>query len=65
MLTKDENELLTRVGRGTPGGELLRRYWMPIACTGELTEQKPIKAARVLGEGPGPSRSTCNPESKP
>ena len=50
MLTKDENELLTSVGRGTPGGELLRRYWMPIACTGELTEQKPIKAARLLGE---------------
>ena len=50
MLTKEENELLTSVGRGTPGGELLRRYWMPIACTGELTEQKPIKAARLLGE---------------
>ena len=50
MLTKEENELLTSVGRGTPGGELLRRYWMPIACTGELTEQKPIKAVRLLGE---------------
>ncbi|HET7004618.1 MAG TPA: Rieske 2Fe-2S domain-containing protein [Candidatus Binatia bacterium] len=50
MLTKEENVLLTSVGRGTPGGELLRRYWMPIACTGELTEQKPIKAARLLGE---------------
>ena len=50
MLTKEENVLLTNVGRGTPGGELLRRYWMPIACTGELTEQKPIKAARLLGE---------------
>ena len=25
MLTKEENELLTSVGRGTPGGELLRR----------------------------------------
>ena len=50
MLTKEENVLLTSVGRDTPGGELLRRYWMPIACTGELTEQKPIKAARLLGE---------------
>ena len=50
MLTKEENELLTSVGRGTPGGELLRRYWMPIACTGELSEQKPIKAVRLLGE---------------
>lgn len=50
MLTKEENELLTSVGKGTPGGELLRRYWMPIAAAGELTEAKPIKAARILGE---------------
>ena len=50
MLTREENEMLTRVGRGTPAGELLRRYWMPIACAGELTEEKPIKAVRLLGE---------------
>jgi 5,5'-dehydrodivanillate O-demethylase len=50
MLTKEENELLTSVGRGTPGGELMRRYWMPVACAGELTEEKPIKAFRLLGE---------------
>ena len=50
MLTREENETMTRVGRGTPAGELLRRYWMPIACAGELTEEKPIKAARLLGE---------------
>ena len=50
MLTTEENETLTRVGRGTPAGELLRRYWMPIACAGELTDDKPIMAARLLGE---------------
>ena len=50
MLTREENETLTRVGRRTPAGELLRRYWMPIACAGELTDEKPIKAARLLGE---------------
>ena len=50
MLTRDENETLTRVGKGAPAGELLRRYWMPIACAGELTAEKPIKAARILGE---------------
>jgi 5,5'-dehydrodivanillate O-demethylase len=50
MLTREENETLTRVGRGTPAGELLRRYWMPIACAGELTDEKPIKATRLLGE---------------
>ena len=50
MLTREENELLTRVGRGTPCGELLRRYWHPVAAAGELTEEKPIKAVKVLGE---------------
>ena len=30
MLSKEENEILTRVGRGTPGGEMLRRYWWPV-----------------------------------
>jgi 5,5'-dehydrodivanillate O-demethylase oxygenase subunit len=50
MLTRDENELLTRVGRGTPAGELLRRYWHPVAAAGELTEEEPIKAVKILGE---------------
>jgi hypothetical protein len=31
MLTKEQNDLLTRVGPGTPGGEMLRRYWTPAA----------------------------------
>jgi len=50
MLTREENEILTRVGPGTPAGELLRRYWHPVAVAGELTEEKPIKAVKVLGE---------------
>lgn len=29
-MTPQENEILTRVGPGTPGGELLRRYWWPV-----------------------------------
>ena len=31
MITREENERWTRVGPGTPGGEMLRRYWWPIA----------------------------------
>lgn len=50
MLTRDENELLTRVDRGTPAGQLLRRYWHPVAVAGELTEKEPIKAVKILGE---------------
>jgi 5,5'-dehydrodivanillate O-demethylase len=50
MLTQEENLLLTQVGRGTPCGELLRRYWHPVAAAAELTNEKPIKAVRVLNE---------------
>src|SRR5918992_1891190 len=50
MLTREENELLTQVNRGTPCGELLRRYWHPVAAAPELTEEKPIKAVKILGE---------------
>src|ERR1700752_3372783 len=49
MLSQAENEQLTQVGRGTPMGELLRRYWYPIAASAELIA-KPTKAVRVLGE---------------
>jgi len=50
MMTREENELLTRVGPGTPGGELLRRYWQPVAIAQELTEENPTKFVRVLCE---------------
>jgi len=49
MLTAVENERLTRVGPGTPMGELMRRYWHPIAAASELDEN-PTKAVRLLGE---------------
>jgi 5,5'-dehydrodivanillate O-demethylase oxygenase subunit len=50
MLTREENDMLTRVGRGTPAGELLRRYWMPVAASAELADDKPVQAVRLLGE---------------
>ena len=49
MMTPDDNELLTRVGPGTKMGELLRRYWHPIAASDEMTP-RPTKAVRILGE---------------
>jgi 5,5'-dehydrodivanillate O-demethylase oxygenase subunit len=36
MITREENERWTRVGAGTPGGEMLRRYWWPIGFSDEL-----------------------------
>src|SRR5437867_7670636 len=50
VLTREENDLLTRVGPGTPAGELLRRYWFPIAFASELTEEQPTKFVRILCE---------------
>lgn len=49
MLTEQENERLTRVGPGTPAGELLRRYWHPVAAASELA-RCPTKCVKVLGE---------------
>src|SRR5712671_4590938 len=49
MLTAAKNELLTRVGPGTPMGDLLRRYWMPIGGAAEL-DQVAIKPIRLMGE---------------
>jgi 5,5'-dehydrodivanillate O-demethylase oxygenase subunit len=43
------NEKLTRVGPGTPMGELMRRYWQPIAAVAEL-DAHPTKPVRLLGE---------------
>lgn len=49
MLTAEENKILTQVGAGTPMGELLRRYWHPVAAVAEL-DDNPIKPVRLLGE---------------
>lgn len=50
MLSAEMNERLTRVGPGTPCGELLRRYWHPVAGVAEITKEKPKKRVRILGE---------------
>jgi 5,5'-dehydrodivanillate O-demethylase len=49
MLSEEENVLLTQVGAGTPMGDLLRRYWMPIAAVAEL-DDNPTKYVRLMGE---------------
>ena len=50
MMNQEENELLTRVGPGTPAGELLRRYWQPLALSEELHVGAAPKPVRLLGE---------------
>ena len=49
MLTAEANERLTRVGPGTPMGELMRRYWIPVRPTAQLVEEE-VMAVRILGE---------------
>jgi 5,5'-dehydrodivanillate O-demethylase len=49
MLTKEMNETLTQVGPGSPMGELMRRYWYPVAFVRDL-DGWPIKRVRLLGE---------------
>ncbi|NQV56345.1 MAG: Rieske 2Fe-2S domain-containing protein [Rhodospirillales bacterium] len=51
MLSRENNERITRVGAGTPMGETLRRYWMPALLSWELPENDcPPVRVRLLGE---------------
>jgi phenylpropionate dioxygenase-like ring-hydroxylating dioxygenase large terminal subunit len=51
MLTREENELLTRVGPGTPMGAVMRRYWLPALLSNELPGPDcPPKRVKLLGE---------------
>jgi 5,5'-dehydrodivanillate O-demethylase len=49
MLSAEQNALLTRIGPGTPAGNLMRRYWQPIAAASEL-ENRWTRKIRLLGE---------------
>jgi len=51
MLARDENERVTRVGRGTPMGDTMRRYWIPALLAWELPEPDcPPVRVKLLGE---------------
>ena len=50
MISAEQNELMTRIGAGTPAGRLLRRYWQPVAIADELAGERPVKAVRLFGE---------------
>lgn len=51
MLGREDNEMLTRVGPGTPMGSLLRRFWIPALLASEIPEpDSPPVRVRLLGE---------------
>ena len=49
MFSIEENRRLTQVGAGTPAGEMLRRYWWPVAFADEVRGPRP-KLVKLLGE---------------
>jgi hypothetical protein len=50
MLSRDDDELLTRTGPGTAMGALLRRYWIPVLQSSELSPGGRVKRVQLLGE---------------
>src|SRR5947209_8710866 len=51
MLTREENQALCRVGRGTLMGNLMREYWVPAVLSSELPapDSDPLRVM-LLGE---------------
>ena len=61
MLTREDNETLTRIGQGTPMGDVIRRYWMPALLSSELPEPDcPPVRVKLLGEELVAFRDTQN-----
>ena len=51
MVTAAENEILTRVGPGTPMGRMMRRYWLPVCASEQVAKPDgaPLRT-KLLGE---------------
>src|SRR4051812_46782504 len=50
MLSKEQNELFTRVGPGAPMGNLLRQFWVPAARSAKLEAGGAPLRVRLFGE---------------
>src|SRR6266498_5962046 len=50
MITAKEHQVLTRRDPETPCGELLRRYWQPVALSEELPKDSAPLKVRIFGE---------------
>jgi len=50
MLSREDNEALTRVGPDRPAGQVLRRYWQPAALVEELEGPRAVVPVTLLGE---------------
>ena len=50
MLSREENDLVTQTAAGTPGGDMMRRYWQPVALSTDLPEGGAPVPVQVMGE---------------
>lgn len=50
MIPQEENNLLIQTSPGTPCGELMRRYWQPVALTPQLPRGGNPISVRILSE---------------
>lgn len=50
MITQEENNALTQTGAATPCGEMMRRYWQPVALSEELPSGGTPLKVRILGD---------------
>jgi phthalate 4,5-dioxygenase len=50
MIAQEENELLTQTGPRTPCGNLMRRYWQPVALAEELPSGGAPVNVKIFGE---------------
>jgi phenylpropionate dioxygenase-like ring-hydroxylating dioxygenase large terminal subunit len=50
MLSREDNEKLTRIGPGTPMGSVFRHYWLPVLLSSELLPDGAPVRVRLLGE---------------
>jgi phenylpropionate dioxygenase-like ring-hydroxylating dioxygenase large terminal subunit len=51
MLSREDNETLTRTGPGTPMGRVFRSYWIPVLLSEQLPERDGAQVrVKILGE---------------
>jgi phenylpropionate dioxygenase-like ring-hydroxylating dioxygenase large terminal subunit len=50
MTNANQNMRMTRTGPDEAAGNLLRRYWQPVALIEELDDVRPVKPVKLLGQ---------------
>jgi phthalate 4,5-dioxygenase oxygenase subunit len=50
MLSREDNEKITRTGPGTSAGKLLRQYWQPVATLDDLPRDGAPLPLMIMGE---------------